>query len=85
MEKKNGYGVYFIFKNMEQGRTFRISVPRFPTQDPCLPSLLENSFLKQYEKFSRFLRNEPCSNNLRDFGLKQGLNHLDAVRRDSRS
>jgi hypothetical protein len=40
----------------------------------------KNSFLKQYEKFSRFLRNELCSNNLRDFGLKKGLAHLDAVR-----
>ena len=40
----------------------------------------KNSFLKQYEKFSRFLRNELVSNNLRDFGLKKGLNHLDAVR-----
>jgi len=29
----------------------------------------KNSFLKQYEKFSRFLRNELVSNNLRDFGL----------------
>jgi hypothetical protein len=34
MEKKNAYGVYFIFKSMELGRTFRISVPKFPTQDP---------------------------------------------------
>jgi len=41
----------------------------------------KNSFLKQYEKFSRFLRNELVSNNLRDFGLKKGLTHLDAVRR----
>src|SRR5437762_1923998 len=40
----------------------------------------KNGFLKQYEKFSRFLRNELCSNNLRDFGLKKGLQHLDAVR-----
>jgi len=28
---------------------------------------------------SRYLRNELCSNNLRDFGLKKGLDHLDAV------
>ena len=28
MEKKNAYGVYIIFKSMEQGRTFRISVPK---------------------------------------------------------
>ena len=34
MEKNNAYGVYFIFKSMEQGRTFRITVPKYPTQDP---------------------------------------------------
>src|SRR3984893_7218313 len=34
MEKRKSYGVYFIFKSMEQGRTFRISVPKYPTQDP---------------------------------------------------
>src|SRR3954447_3694982 len=41
----------------------------------------KNGFLKQYEKFSRFLRNELCSNNLRDFRLKKGLDHLDTVRK----
>ena len=41
----------------------------------------KNAFLKQYEKFSCFLRNELCSNNLRDFGLKKGLDHLDDVRK----
>jgi len=40
----------------------------------------KSAFLKQYEKFARYLRNELCSNNLRDFGLKKGLDHLDAVR-----
>src|ERR1041384_3261245 len=34
MEKRGAYGVYFIFKSMEQGRTFRISTPKYPTQDP---------------------------------------------------
>ena len=34
MEKKNAFGVYFIFKSMEQGRTFRIGVPKYPTADP---------------------------------------------------
>ena len=34
MQKRGAYGVYFIFKSMEQGRTFRITVPKFPTQDP---------------------------------------------------
>src|ERR1700682_231750 len=40
----------------------------------------KSAFLKQYEKFSTFLRNELCSNNLADFGLRKGLDHLDAVR-----
>jgi hypothetical protein len=40
----------------------------------------KSAFLKQYEKFSTFLRNELCSNNLTDFGLKKGLDNLDAVR-----
>ena len=40
----------------------------------------KSAFLKQYEKFSTFLRNELVSNNLRDFGLKKGLEHLQAVR-----
>ena len=33
----------------------------------------KNAFLKQYEKFSTFLRNELVSNNLADFRLKKGL------------
>ena len=40
----------------------------------------KHAFLKQYEKFATFLRNELCSNNLNDFGLKKGLDDLDAVR-----
>src|SRR6195256_3833666 len=34
MTKRNAYGVYFIFKSMEQGPTFRVSVPNYPTKDP---------------------------------------------------
>ncbi len=41
----------------------------------------KHAFLKQYEKFCRYLRNELVSNNLHDFGLKKGLDHLDAVRK----
>src|SRR5215469_168231 len=32
--RKNAYGVYFIFKSMEQGRTFRISLRKYPSSDP---------------------------------------------------
>src|ERR1700738_4207282 len=195
MTKRNAYGVYFIFKSMEQGPSFRVSVPKYPTKDPnyrilarqrsrftlspdiirerldywtlilgpkfsvkerkrvklsrcyaisqieyCrnfifkrnLPihklfergcelglwrltahkiteifgarlhrrlrgklatvidqiehghhvfrAYFKHAFLKQYEKFATFLRNELCSNNLNDFGLKKGLDNLDAVR-----
>src|SRR5437762_2950334 len=34
MANKNAYGVYFIFKSMEQGPSFRISMPKYPTKDP---------------------------------------------------
>ena len=40
----------------------------------------KSAFLKQYEKFSTFLRNELVSNNLNDFGLRKGLDRLNAVR-----
>ncbi len=36
----------------------------------------KNAFVKQYEKFSTFLGNEVCSDNLADFSLKKGLDHL---------
>lgn len=34
MERQNCYGVYFIYKSMEQGSTFRCHIPKFPTKDP---------------------------------------------------
>src|ERR1700722_10326641 len=34
MVKNNVYGVYFVFKSMEHGATFRISIPKFPAKDP---------------------------------------------------
>ena len=34
MTRSDRYGVYFIFKGMEQGSTFRVTVPKYPTQDP---------------------------------------------------
>ena len=40
----------------------------------------KHAFAKQYEKFATFLRNEICSNNLADFGLRKGLEHLGDVR-----
>src|ERR1035438_4868354 len=46
----------------------------------CFQSVLETRLPETVWQVLRFLRNELCSNNLRDFGLKNGLDHLDAVR-----
>lgn len=40
----------------------------------------KHAFVKQYEKYSTFLRNEVTSNNLRDFGLRKGLEYLGEAR-----
>lgn len=42
----------------------------------------KSSFVKQYEKFSTFLRQEVCSNNLKDFRFKKGLDNLPQVRQE---
>ena len=47
-----------------------------PSMLPCCTSDLK----RRYEKFATFLRNELVSNNLADFQLRKGLDHLDAVR-----
>jgi hypothetical protein len=39
-----------------------------------------NAFIKQYQKFSTFLRQEICSNNLTDFRLKKGLDNMPTMR-----
>jgi hypothetical protein len=40
----------------------------------------KDAILRQYEKFSVFLRNELYSNNLYDFGINKGLDNLYEVR-----
>jgi hypothetical protein len=34
MARQDAYGVYFIFKSMEQGASFRVTVPKYPAKDP---------------------------------------------------
>ena len=33
MVRAESYGVYYILKSMEQGPTFRVTVPKYPTKD----------------------------------------------------
>lgn len=40
----------------------------------------KHAWVKQYEKYSTYLRNEVTSNNLRDFKLHKGLAYLEDVR-----
>src|SRR5271168_4550464 len=61
------------------GRT-RKAIKRGPGQRIVEGKSFRLADVKQYEKFSTFLRNELVSNNLADFRLKKGLDHLDAVR-----
>jgi hypothetical protein len=34
MARDDAYGVYFIFKSMEQGPSFRVSLPKYASKDP---------------------------------------------------
>jgi len=47
---------------------------------PHLPRLLSPRIHQAVREILTYLRNEACSNNLADFGLKKGLDHLAAVR-----
>ena len=49
MQRQQKHGVYFIFKSMEQGHTFRSTVPRYPTQDPNFRILA-----KQRSRFTHY-------------------------------
>ena len=42
--RDDAYGVYFIFKSMEQGPSFRVSVPKYATKDPVSKPLEESGF-----------------------------------------
>jgi len=35
MVRAENYGVYYILKSMEQGPTFRVTVPKYPTKGEC--------------------------------------------------
>src|SRR6476646_7320103 len=56
MTKNNAYGVYFIFKSMEQGATFRITVPKYPTAYPCYRILAHQR--SRFTHFYFYVRDE---------------------------
>ncbi len=50
MTKNDAYGVYFIFKSTEQGSSFRVAVPKYPTADPnyCILAHQRSRFTHYY-------------------------------------
>ncbi len=56
MERQGRWGVYFILKSMEQGTTFRSTVPRYPTADPNY-RLLRRQFCR-FTHFYFYIRDE---------------------------
>ena len=56
MERRKRFGVYFIFKSMEQGPTFRSVPPKFPTEDPDYRILKRN--WSRYTHYYFYIRDE---------------------------
>ena len=56
MERHKRFGVYFIFKSLEQGPTFRSVPPKFPTDDPDYRLLYRNR--SRYTHYYFYIRDE---------------------------
>jgi hypothetical protein len=53
MKNRKAFGVYFVFKCLEMSRTFRISMPKYPTQDPDYCILAHQTSRFTHDHFSR--------------------------------
>ena len=56
MERRKRFGVYFIFKSLEQGPTFRSVPPKFPTDDPDYRILHRNR--SRYTHYYFYIRDQ---------------------------
>ena len=56
MERRKRFGVYFIFKSLEQGPTFRSVPPKYPTDDPDYRILHRNR--SRYTHYYFYIRDE---------------------------
>ena len=56
MERRKRFGVYFIFKSLEQGPTFRSLSPKYPTDDPDYRILRRNR--SRYTHYYFYIRDE---------------------------
>ena len=56
MERRRRWGVYFIFKSLEQGPTFRSVSPKYPTDDPDYRILHRNR--SRYTHYYFYIRDD---------------------------
>jgi hypothetical protein len=56
MERRKRFGVYFIFKTMEQGPSFRSCLPKYPTEDPNYRILKRN--WSRYTHYYFYIRDQ---------------------------
>ena len=56
MERRKRFGVYFIFKSLEQGPKFGIRVPKYPTDDPHYRIVSRQG--SRYTHFYFYIRDE---------------------------
>jgi hypothetical protein len=56
MVRQDAYGVYFIFKSMEQGVTFRVTVPKYASNDPNYRILAPQR--SRFTHYYFYIRNE---------------------------
>src|SRR5713226_5667645 len=86
MARDDAYGVYFIFKSMEQGPSFRISVPKYATKDPNYRILARQR--SRFTHYYFYLRDETLGPmvmvTLRG-GLRRAIPFLLSVKRRARS
>src|SRR4030088_2857341 len=59
LARDDAYGVYFIFKSMEQGPSFRVSAPKYATKDPNYRILARQR--SRFTHYYFYLRDEPLA------------------------
>jgi hypothetical protein len=85
MERRQRFGVYFIFKSMELGPSFRSTVPRFPVDDPHYRILARQR--SRYTHYYFYIRDEVlgpmalCVGSLLPFSITYYLNGHSFIQR----
>jgi hypothetical protein len=74
MASTDTYGVYFIFKSMEQGATFRVTVPKYATKDPNYRILARQR--SRFTHYYFYIRDKTLGPMAGDRLMKATLSHL---------